>query len=81
MRLAVANYALHAHRTAALLGSCGPLTIGQLALADLLRQVVTGAEAVHTALRGSAADLAAALRRLACDVAAVGELLAREESV
>jgi hypothetical protein len=78
-RLSLAAYGLHALRAGALLGACGPLRIGQLALADLLTEVVTQCRAAQAALRAPDADaLASVLRRLAGTVEAASELYRRE---
>ena len=77
MRLSLANYALHAMRSGALLGACGPPSTGLLALADLLHDVVTDCGAAQRALTDND-GVAAAMRRLADTAAAVDDLYRRE---
>jgi hypothetical protein len=78
-RLSFAAYGLHALRAGALLGACGPLHTGQLALADLLAELVTRCREAQAALRAPDADtLASVLSRMAVTVEAASELYRRE---
>jgi hypothetical protein len=78
-RLSFAAYGLHALRAGALLGACGPLPTGQLALADLLTELVAQCREAQAALNPADADtLAAVLRRMAVTAESVSELYRRE---
>ncbi|MFI7003453.1 hypothetical protein [Nocardia sp. NPDC050175] len=77
LRSTLAAYALHAFRSGALLGYCGPLTIDELALADLLRELVTDCRTTQAALNGRPETLAAGLHRLATTAETVSELYER----
>jgi len=78
-RLSFAAYGLHALRAGALLGACGPLHTGQLALADLLTELVAQCREAQAALNAADADtLAAVLRRMAVTAESISELYRRE---
>jgi hypothetical protein len=79
LRVSLAAHALHALRWSALLGHCGPLTTGELALADLLGEVVEHCRVAQHALTTHDPDTAAAtVRDLARTATAITELCHRD---
>ncbi|MFX0575071.1 hypothetical protein [Nocardia nepalensis] len=77
LRSTLATYALHALRSGALLGYCGPLTFDELALADLLSELVVDCRTTQAALNGRPEKLATGLHRLATTAETVSELYER----
>lgn len=79
LRMSLAAYAIDTMRATALLGFCGPLRIGQIALAEVLADVSGAATDAQNAIQDGNTDrLHEALLRLAKAGAAATELYRRE---